>query len=174
MNATCPKCQTENLTTAKFCKKCGSPLGEVQGISNIAIADDKLYEIAMEEIENNSVQKGLYARAFSQSEGDKDKTDALYIKFRVQSLQDELVLEAEQERALYQKQISEKIQQEELLRRDKIESSINLLKGKQVKIENRQDNSEEIFQQTQINTTARVLIILSVITIVIWISLSHY
>jgi hypothetical protein len=166
MNATCPKCQTENLTTAKFCKKCGSPLGD--------IADDKLYEIAMEEIENNNVQKGLYARAFSQSEGDKDKTDALYIKFRVQSLQDELVLEAEQERALYQKQISEKIQQEELLRRDKIESSINLLKDKQVKIENRQDNSEEIFQQTQINTTARVLIILSVITIVIWISLSHY
>jgi hypothetical protein len=113
MNKTCPKCQTENLTTAKFCKKCGSPLDEAQYISNSTITDNKLYETAMEEIESSTVQKGLYARAFSQSEGDKDKTDALYIRLRVQSLQDELMLEAEQERALDEKQISDKIRQEE-------------------------------------------------------------
>lgn len=113
MNKTCPKCQTDNLTTARFCKKCGSPLGDEWNISNNTITDDKLYEIAMEEIENGTVQKGLYARAFSQSEGDKDKTDALYIKFRVQSLQDELAFQAERERALYEQQVSEKIQQQE-------------------------------------------------------------
>lgn len=53
------------------------------------IHDNKMYEIAMDEIETGTVQKGLYARAFSQSEGDKDKTAALYINFRVQSLHDE-------------------------------------------------------------------------------------
>ena len=96
MNITCQKCQTENLTTAKFCKKCGSPLSAIQSISNSAIADDdKLYEIALEEIENGTVQKGIYARAFSQSEGDKNKTDALYIKFRFQSLKDEQTLKTQ-------------------------------------------------------------------------------
>jgi len=95
MNKTCPKCQTENIDTSKFCKKCGSPLGATQSISNSVIADDKLYEIAMEEIENGTVQKGIYARAFSQSEGDKNKTDALYIKFRFQSLKDEQMLKAQ-------------------------------------------------------------------------------
>jgi zinc-ribbon domain len=95
MDKTCPKCQTENLTTSKFCKKCGSPLSEVLSLSNSAITyDDKLYEIALEEIESGTVQKGIYARAFSQSEGDKNKTDALYIKFRFQSLKDEQTLKA--------------------------------------------------------------------------------
>jgi len=144
MNATCPKCQTENLTTAKFCKKCGSPLGEVQGISNIAIADDKLYEIAMEEIENNSVQKGLYARAFSQSEGDKDKTDALYIKFRVQSLQDELVLEAEQERTLKEEHNKEKLLKEQ---KDKEEALYIALRPKNLLQEFIRENGLSIYKK---------------------------
>jgi hypothetical protein len=143
MNATCPKCQTENLTTAKFCKKCGSPLGEVQGISNIAIADDKLYEIAMEEIENNSVQKGLYARAFSQSEGDKDKTDALYIKFRVQSLQDELMLEAEQERTLEEEHHKEKLlKEQQLIEERQLELELKAKANAILKLQGQQENEK--------------------------------
>ncbi|MDO9206746.1 MAG: zinc ribbon domain-containing protein [Sulfuricurvum sp.] len=165
MNKTCPKCQTENLTTAKFCKKCGSPLGDERNISNNTITDDKLYEIAMEEIENGTVQKGLYGRAFSESEGDKDKTDALYIKFRVQSLQDELILEAEQERALQEQQISKKMQQEEqqrLMEKKELESQlIAKAKANDILIQLEEEHTNKIVK--------RMLGILIVIVIIIFI-----
>lgn len=65
-------------------------INEQQSISNTVITEnDEMYAVAMNEIESGTVQKGLYARAFSQSEGDKNKTDALYIKFRVQTMKDE-------------------------------------------------------------------------------------
>ncbi|MDK9694747.1 MAG: DUF1566 domain-containing protein, partial [Sulfurimonas sp.] len=55
-------------------------------LNTFAAEDDKMYEVAMKEIETDTTQKGAWAKAFSQSEGDKDKTEALYIKFRVQSM----------------------------------------------------------------------------------------
>lgn len=51
--------------------------------------DDEYYEIAGQEVANQSVAKGTMARAFSEALGDKDKTVALYIKLRVEDLKRE-------------------------------------------------------------------------------------
>jgi TPR repeat protein len=44
------------------------------------------YEIAYDEILNSSYQKGLWIKAFADSEADENKQKALYIKYRVQQL----------------------------------------------------------------------------------------
>ena len=35
--------------------------------------EEKLYEVALEEVENNEIRKGLYAKALSKADGDKEK-----------------------------------------------------------------------------------------------------
>jgi hypothetical protein len=59
--------------------------------------DDEFFEIAGQEVANQSVAKGTMARAFSEALGDKEKTVALYIKYRVVDLR------AEREEALRKK-----------------------------------------------------------------------
>ena len=44
--------------------------------------EEEIYELISEEIESNSTKKGLWTKAFSESEGDEQKTRALYIKYR--------------------------------------------------------------------------------------------
>ena len=44
---------------------------------------DRLYEIAWKEIEIESVDKGLWAKAYAESDGDREKTKARYLKSRV-------------------------------------------------------------------------------------------
>jgi len=112
MNITCPNCQTENLTTAKFCKKCGSSLIVAQSANPILnkelsdiekrVSEEKLYEQVAMDLKNGSRKEGLYAKALVDANGSAELANAFYIKHAVQSLQDELMLEAEQERALYQ------------------------------------------------------------------------
>ena len=48
--------------------------------------ENKLYEIVAEEIERGEISKGIWAKALSISEGDKEKTQAMYIKIRVHDL----------------------------------------------------------------------------------------
>ena len=52
--------------------------------------EEKLYEVALEEVENNEIRKGLYAKAISKAEGDKEKADGIYLKLRVQSIMDDI------------------------------------------------------------------------------------
>jgi hypothetical protein len=52
-------------------------------------ADNDLFEIAAQEVSNHAVIKGIMARAFSDALGDKDKSVALYIKYRVANLKEE-------------------------------------------------------------------------------------
>jgi len=44
--------------------------------------EEEIYELISEEIESSSTKKGLWTKAFSESEGDEQKTRALYIKYR--------------------------------------------------------------------------------------------
>jgi hypothetical protein len=52
--------------------------------------EEKLYEIALDEVENNQIKKGLYAKALAKAEGDKVKADGIYLKLRVQSIMDDI------------------------------------------------------------------------------------
>ena len=52
--------------------------------------EEKLYEVALDEVENNEIRKGLYAKALSKAEGDKEKADGIYLKLRVQSIMDDI------------------------------------------------------------------------------------
>ena len=44
--------------------------------------EEEIYELISEEIESNNTKKGLWTKAFSESEGDEQKAKALYIKHR--------------------------------------------------------------------------------------------
>ena len=50
--------------------------------------EEILYGVALEEVENNEIRKGLYAKALAKAEGDKEKADGIYLKLRVQSIMD--------------------------------------------------------------------------------------
>jgi len=50
------------------------------------IDEDALYEHSMSEIENDTQIKSLWAKAFANSEGNEEKTKALYIQYRVENL----------------------------------------------------------------------------------------
>ena len=52
--------------------------------------EERLYEVALDEVESGQVRKGLYAKALAKADGDKDKAGGVYLKFRVQSLMDDL------------------------------------------------------------------------------------
>lgn len=71
--------------------------------------DDVLFEVAAREVSDQTCVKGIMARAFSDALGDKEKTLALYLKYRVANLKEE------QEIFLNRKK------QEEQATRDKLE-----------------------------------------------------
>ena len=50
--------------------------------------EEEIYELISEEIESSSTKKGLWTKAFSESEGDEQKTRALYIKYRINQIKD--------------------------------------------------------------------------------------
>jgi len=52
------------------------------------LAENELFEIVTQEIMNEEVIAGVWGRAFSDTEGDFNKSKALYIKCRVQDLKD--------------------------------------------------------------------------------------
>ena len=52
--------------------------------------EEKLYEVALREFENDEIRKGLYAQALSKADGDKEKADGIYLKLRVQSIMDDV------------------------------------------------------------------------------------
>jgi len=48
---------------------------------------DELYEHVADELHQNSIKQGLWAKAFAESNGDKSKTQAAYIRYRISELQ---------------------------------------------------------------------------------------
>jgi len=62
---------------------------DISGVQPVNTADDKFYEQAIIEVEENKHHKPSWAKAFSEAEGDEAKTKALYIKIRAVHLQEE-------------------------------------------------------------------------------------
>jgi len=52
--------------------------------------EEIIYASVLEELEKGNKKKGLWAKAIADSEGDKDKIESFYIKYRVQSIEDEI------------------------------------------------------------------------------------
>jgi len=55
--------------------------------------DDAIYEQVMLEIEEDKKVKATWARALAQSDGNKDRAEALYIQFRIDTIKTELETE---------------------------------------------------------------------------------
>jgi len=52
------------------------------------LQDELLYEYVMDELESDIKYKGLWAKAYSDSEGDSNKIEPLYMRYRVQAIKD--------------------------------------------------------------------------------------
>ena len=52
--------------------------------------EEKLYEVALEEVEAGERRKGLYSKALAKADGDTEKADGIYLKLRVQSIMDDI------------------------------------------------------------------------------------
>lgn len=127
MGQICPKCQTENITTSKFCKKCGSSLSAVQSVHPISsnevsdiekrVKEEKLYEQVAADLRNGIRREGLYVKALADANGSEELTNAMYIKYAVQAMKDELAIQAkrdaEQEKLLQQKQFENNQREQE-------------------------------------------------------------
>ena len=59
------------------------------------LVEEKLYERVALEIAENSIKPGLWAKAMQLASGNKEKTEAEYIRLRVQNLLDEGLVEEE-------------------------------------------------------------------------------
>jgi hypothetical protein len=64
-------------------------LKELSELNN-RLAEDRMYEIAVDEIENNDFDKVAQAIAFEEAEGDEKKARAFYTKHRVRRIKDEI------------------------------------------------------------------------------------
>jgi len=56
------------------------------------LIEEKLYEKVLQEIDNDQIRNGLWAKALANSNGIDGKAKALYIQYRVQSIKDEAEL----------------------------------------------------------------------------------
>ena len=54
------------------------------------LIDEKVYEQVVNELSQGVKKSGLWAKALANSEGVEEKAKALYIKYRVQAIKDEV------------------------------------------------------------------------------------
>src|SRR5437867_12233242 len=57
-------------------------MGEQNNV--VKVSEEDLYAAALSEVQSGTTRPGLWAKAFADSEGDENKSKALYIKLRVQ------------------------------------------------------------------------------------------
>jgi len=55
-----------------------------QGDTVAKVSEEDMYAAALAEVQSGATRPGLWAKAFADSEGDENKSKALYIKLRVQ------------------------------------------------------------------------------------------
>jgi len=54
--------------------------------------DERLYELALLELENGEVRNGLWGKALANCSGDEAKARSLYLKYRIQAMFDEATI----------------------------------------------------------------------------------
>lgn len=91
--------------TSKFCKKCGTPLSDVQVVNNLSdienrLEEEKLYEQVATDLKNGIRKEGLYAKALVDANGSEEYAKALYIKYAVQAFKDQIALKEAQDAAI--------------------------------------------------------------------------
>ena len=59
------------------------------GVKKEIETEEDAYEKAAEEIENKSQNKGMWAKAFADADGDEQKQKALYLKYRAKQLNED-------------------------------------------------------------------------------------
>ena len=59
-------------------------------LADSRLEDEVMYKHAIREMNAGLIREGLYAKALANSTGDEGKAKSLYIKYRVQSIKDEL------------------------------------------------------------------------------------
>ena len=80
--------------------------------NNINVNESKIYEDIMNEIEQDNKVKSTWARALSQSDGNKDKAEALYISMRFEELKYQQSYQKEELNLKYNSPISTIINKE--------------------------------------------------------------
>jgi len=63
------------------------------------LLDEQIYAQVLSEIENGQRRDGLWAKALAHSDGSNEKAKSLYIKYRADSIRDEIALAAKHEAA---------------------------------------------------------------------------
>ena len=156
MSKICSSCGAESPDEAKFCRKCGKQSFSNETIeSALKINEDDFYEQAWSEVEENKQIKSIWAKAFTQSEGNSEKTKAVYIKLRVDSLKKE----AEEKIHLAQKEFKKQSVQKES-DNDKAQNKLqNFLKSNAVYISRKISDFEYIVshQNTPIDSTIKYI-----------------
>ena len=64
---------------------------------NSEINEDEIYEKIMIEIEQDNKVKSTWAKALSQSDGNKDKVESLYISMRFEEIKNEILKKQQKE-----------------------------------------------------------------------------
>ena len=59
--------------------------------------EERIYEIVINEIKSGKRREGIWGQALEKANGDLKKTEANYIKLRVQSLKDEFEIQKQEE-----------------------------------------------------------------------------
>lgn len=55
-----------------------------------AVPDEPLYETVVAELAKRDIKPGLWAKAFAESQGDKEQAKAVYIRLRVEQLRNDV------------------------------------------------------------------------------------
>jgi len=76
------------------------------------LSEEAAYEQVSKELEEGKIRQGLWTKALAESNGDKNRTESLYIRYRVQSLLDEA-------RLMYEAQIAESVAQKKKSQKEK-------------------------------------------------------
>jgi hypothetical protein len=61
-----------------------------------AVPDEPLYDLVASELAKRDIKPGLWAKAFAESQGDKEKAKAAYIQLRVEQLRNDCATSAQE------------------------------------------------------------------------------
>lgn len=89
------------------------------------LIEEQLYEQVVIELSEGNKRQGLWAKAIADSEGNEGKAQSLYIKYRVQSIKDEVVLLEKAKETKEKNEASQRQQDIKIQRTLKREESAN-------------------------------------------------
>ena len=98
------------------------------------LSEEKLYALVVEELEQGYKRDGLWGKAMEESDGSLDKTKSIYIKLRVQSIKDEMEIEADEISMEFHRKNFEEEDRKKAEKESKFREFKNILKKKGYKL----------------------------------------